>query len=49
MPGARPGAELSASREAAILGRELGLAVHAGHGLTYENVIPVAALEEIEE
>jgi len=26
-----------------------GLAVHAGHGLTYENVIPVAALGDIEE
>jgi pyridoxine 5-phosphate synthase len=23
--------------------------VHAGHGLTYENVAPVAAIEEIEE
>ncbi|MFH1764858.1 MAG: pyridoxine 5'-phosphate synthase [Gemmatimonadota bacterium] len=30
-------------------GRKLGLAVHAGHGLTYENVIPVAAIREIEE
>jgi len=27
----------------------LGLDVHAGHGLTYENVGPVAAIEEIEE
>lgn len=34
---------------AAVLGRELGLAVHAGHGLTYENVAPVAAIPEIEE
>jgi len=25
------------------------LSVHAGHGLTYENVIPVAAIPEIEE
>jgi pyridoxine 5-phosphate synthase len=33
----------------ARLGRELGLAVHAGHGLTYENVTPVAAISEIEE
>jgi len=23
--------------------------VHAGHGLTYENVVPVAAIAEIEE
>jgi pyridoxine 5-phosphate synthase len=34
---------------AASLGREVGLAVHAGHGLTYENVSPVAAIAEIEE
>jgi pyridoxine 5-phosphate synthase len=27
----------------------MGLGVHAGHGLTYENVIPVAAITEIEE
>lgn len=27
----------------------LGLAVHAGHGLTYENVAPVAAIAPIEE
>lgn len=29
--------------------REAGIAVHAGHGLTYENVGPVAALDGIEE
>ena len=29
--------------------RAAGLAVHAGHGLTYENVHPVAALPECEE
>ncbi len=28
---------------------DLGLAVHAGHGLTYLNVQPVAAIPEIEE
>ena len=27
----------------------IGLAVHAGHGLTYHNVAPVAAIEPIEE
>ena len=27
----------------------LGLAVHAGHGLTYRNVQPVAGIPEIEE
>lgn len=36
-------------REAAELARDLGLSVHAGHGLTYENVGPVAALETCEE
>ncbi len=29
--------------------RAAGLAVHAGHGLTYKNVKPVAAIPEIEE
>jgi len=33
----------------ATLARNLGLAAHAGHGLTYENVTPVAAVAEIEE
>ncbi len=34
---------------AAALARKLSLDVHAGHGLTYENVHPVAAIPEIEE
>ena len=33
--------------DAARLGRKLGLAVHAGHGLTYANVGAVAAVAEI--
>jgi pyridoxine 5-phosphate synthase len=36
-------------REAAAHAKEIGLAVHAGHGLTYQNVQPVAAIPEIEE
>src|SRR5207245_4535719 len=36
-------------RRAAREARALGLAVHAGHGLTYHNVQPVAAIAEIEE
>ena len=36
-------------RGAAVFARQLGLAVHAGHGLTYRNVEPVAAIPEIEE
>ena len=43
------GLELSRLAEMARRGRAMGLAVHAGHGLTYENVIPVAAIPEIEE
>ena len=35
--------------QATELARELGLAVHAGHGLTYENVAPVAAIAGCEE
>lgn len=30
-------------------GAEMGLEVHAGHGLTFDNVIPVAALPQIRE
>lgn len=41
--------QLQRLRRAAALARSQGLAVHAGHGLTYENVTPVAAIEEIEE
>ena len=36
-------------RAAAIAGAAIGLAVHAGHGLTVRNVGPVAAIPEIEE
>jgi len=35
--------------EAARLGRKLNLGVHAGHGLTYQNVGKLAAVEEISE
>jgi pyridoxine 5-phosphate synthase len=40
---------LDALRRASTHGAELGLAVHAGHGLTVRNVGPVAAIPEIEE
>jgi pyridoxine 5-phosphate synthase len=43
------GAALRKVTDAARLGRKLNLAVHAGHGLTYENVRAVAALPEISE
>jgi pyridoxine 5-phosphate synthase len=35
--------------DAARLGRKLALEVHAGHGLDYRNVRPIAALSEISE
>ncbi len=41
--------ELTRLAEAAERAHAAGLAVHAGHGLTYENVVPVAALRLIEE
>lgn len=44
----RPGA-LDRLVRAARHARQAGLAVHAGHGLTYRNVTPVAAIDEIEE
>jgi len=40
---------LLALQESARLGASLGLAVHAGHGLTVANVGAVAAIDEIEE
>jgi pyridoxine 5-phosphate synthase len=36
-------------REAAAYGAKLGLEVHAGHGLGYDTVKPVAAISEIRE
>ena len=42
-------AALRALARAAAHARARGLAVHAGHGLTYENVQPVAAIRDIEE
>ena len=42
-------AALDQLRRAASHAAELGLAVHAGHGLTYLNVGEVAAVPEIEE
>ncbi len=41
--------ELERIKKAAKYGREKGISVFAGHGLTYTNVQPIAAIEEIEE
>ncbi|MGH7530995.1 MAG: pyridoxine 5'-phosphate synthase [Gemmatimonadales bacterium] len=42
-------AALNELRRAAASARDLGLAVHAGHGLTYRNVRAVATIPAIEE
>ncbi|WP_375688360.1 pyridoxine 5'-phosphate synthase [Pseudooceanicola sp. LIPI14-2-Ac024] len=42
-------AELERLREMAAFGHSLGLEVHAGHGLTYDTVQPVAAFPEVRE
>jgi pyridoxine 5-phosphate synthase len=42
-------AALNELRQAAAYAADMGLSVHAGHGLTYLNVAPVAAIPEIEE
>ena len=47
--GARQAEELTRLQAAARLGAKLGLEMHAGHGLNYHNVQPVAAIEEVVE
>lgn len=42
-------AQLARLARGAALARAVGLDAHAGHGLTYENVTPVAAISELEE
>jgi len=46
---ARSGRALATLARAAAHARAAGLGVHAGHGLTYVNVQPVARIAEIEE
>ncbi|MGH7119146.1 MAG: pyridoxine 5'-phosphate synthase, partial [Acetobacteraceae bacterium] len=45
----RGGRELERLQHAARQSVALGLACHAGHGLTFENVGPVAAIPEVIE
>jgi pyridoxine 5-phosphate synthase len=47
--GERQAMELARLVEAAQHGSRIGLTVHAGHGLHYHNVQPVAAIPEIVE
>ncbi len=48
-PGADPLPELNRLRDASRLAAKLGLKVLAGHGLSLFNVVPVAAIPEVEE
>ncbi|WP_282120854.1 pyridoxine 5'-phosphate synthase [Ruegeria atlantica] len=41
--------ELEALREMSVFAHSLGLEVHAGHGLTYDTVQPIAAFPEVRE
>jgi pyridoxine 5-phosphate synthase len=41
--------ELECIKSSVVYARSLGLQVNAGHGLNYHNVLPVAAMREIEE
>jgi pyridoxine 5-phosphate synthase len=47
--GERQGRELQRIQDAARHAASLGLTVHAGHGLHYHNVQPIAAIREIVE
>ena len=47
--GAAKKRELAGIREAAGLARRLGMEVHAGHGLDYENVAAICKIPEIAE
>lgn len=47
--GAAREAHLAAIREAAAYGASIGLEIHAGHGLGFDTVAPIAAIPEIRE
>jgi pyridoxine 5-phosphate synthase len=47
--GAERERHLAAIREGAAYGASLGLEIHAGHGLSYDTVKPIAAIPEIRE
>jgi pyridoxine 5-phosphate synthase len=47
--GAERAAHLEAIRSAAAYGASLGLEIHAGHGLGYDTVKPVATIPQIRE
>lgn len=48
-PGPKRQAELDQLRQMGARIRQAGMALHAGHGLTYRNVRPIAAIEGMHE
>jgi pyridoxine 5-phosphate synthase len=48
-PGPKQVLELATLRAAAAEIRRLGMTLHAGHGLTYRNVKPIAAIDDMHE
>ncbi|MFD1949669.1 pyridoxine 5'-phosphate synthase [Sphingomonas arantia] len=49
LPDADRATELRRLSDAAALAARNGIEVHAGHGLTYDNVVPVAAIPQVAE
>ena len=49
LSGAEQVAELRRIADAAALAAKNGIEVHAGHGLTFDNVVPVAAIPQVRE
>jgi pyridoxine 5-phosphate synthase len=49
LEGAAQAAELRRLSDAAALAGKNGIEVHAGHGLTYDNVAPIAAIPQLAE
>lgn len=47
--GAAQQKELATIEKVGALIRQAGMALHAGHGLTYRNVLPIAAIEGMHE
>lgn len=48
-PGPDQDAELETLRRAGVLVRQRQMTLHAGHGLTYRNVLPIATIEGMHE
>lgn len=48
-PGRQQDAQCETLRQAGALVRQLGMTLHAGHGLTYRNVRPVAQIDDMHE